>query len=132
MIHVVEDIILHSDLMDFKPKKGLYTWTKNRIGEEHISARLDRFLVQSTLLLERRFISSTILPKLTSDHKPILLLLDEEEKLGRIPFRFSPLWNGKSGFLEMVQMAWSTLVSGSPNYVWEHRLKITKFQRKEK
>jgi exonuclease III len=73
MIFVVEDIIQQWDLMDFKPSKGLYTWTNNRMGEEHISARLDRFLVQSTLLLERKLISTAILPKLTSDHKPILL-----------------------------------------------------------
>ena len=95
MIHVVEDIILQWDLIDFKPKKGLYTWTNNRTGEDHISARLDKFLVQSTLLMERRLISSTILPKLTSDHKPILLSLEEEENMGPILFRFSPLWSSK-------------------------------------
>lgn len=98
MIYVVEDMIQKWDLLDFKPRKGLYTWTNNRIGEDHISARLDRFLVQSTMLMERRLISLAILPKLTSDHKPIQLMLEEEENLGPIPFRFSPLWNGKSGF----------------------------------
>jgi exonuclease III len=77
--------------MDFKPRKGLYTWTNNRTGEEQIAARLDRFLVQSTLLLERKLISIAILPKLTSDHKPILLSIEEEENLGPISFRFSPL-----------------------------------------
>ena len=90
-IHVVEDMIQQWDIMDFKPRRGLYTWTNNRTGEEHISARLDRFLVQNTLLMERKLISTTILPKLTSDHKPILLTLEDEENLGPIPFRFSPL-----------------------------------------
>ena len=77
MIQVVEDMIQQWDLLDFKPRKGLYTWTNNRIGEEHISSRLDRLLVQSTMLLERKLISSAILPKLTSDHKPIRLMLEE-------------------------------------------------------
>ena len=95
----------------------------NRTREENISARLDRFLVQSTMLMEWKLISSAILPKLTSDHKPIRLLLEEEENLGPIPFRFSPLWNGKSGFVETVRMAWNTSVNGSPNYVWEQKLK---------
>jgi exonuclease III len=124
MIFVLEDIIQQWDLMDFKPSKGLYTWTNNRIGEEHISARLDRFMVQSTLLLERKLISTAILPKLTSDHKPILLQLEEEENLGPIPFRFSPLWKTKSGFIEMIQWTWSTPINGSPNFVWEQKLKI--------
>jgi hypothetical protein len=117
--------------MDFKPRKGLYTWTNKRTGEKHISARLDRFLVQSTLLLERKLISTAILPKLTSDHKPILLSLEEEEKLGPIPFRFSPLWKKKSGFAETVRLALSTSVTGSPNFVWEQKLKITKKSLKE-
>ena len=100
MIYVVEDMTQQWDLSDFKPRKGLYTWTNNKTGEDHISARLDRFLVQSTMLLERRLISTAILPKLTSNHKPILLILEEEENVGPIPFKFSPLWNGKSGFAE--------------------------------
>ena len=102
IIHVVKDIILEWELTDLKPTKGLYTWTNNRTGEEHISARLDRFLVQSTMLMERRLISSKIIPKLTSDHKPILLSLEEEENLGPIPFIFSPLWSSKDGFLDTV------------------------------
>jgi len=88
-------------------------------------------LVQRTLLMERKLISTAILPKLTSDHKPILLLLEEEEKLGPIPFRFSPLWKEKTGFAEMVQLAWSTSITGSLNYVWEQKLKITKKILKE-
>jgi len=73
MLPLVEELILHWDVLDFKPKKGLYTWTKNRVGTEHIFARLDRFLAQSFLLLGKRLNSLKILPKLASDHKPILL-----------------------------------------------------------
>ena len=88
-------------------------------------------MVQSTLSLERKLISTAILPKLTSDHKPILLSLEDEEILGPIPFRFSPLWKEKSGFYETVRMAWATTVIGSPHFVWEQKLKITKTTLKE-
>eukprot|EP00253_Pinus_taeda_P013077 PITA_13077 len=71
---LVEDLIQQWDLLDFKPKKGLYTWTNNRVGAEHISARLDRFLLQSTFNSKNKIISINILPKLISGHKPILLL----------------------------------------------------------
>jgi hypothetical protein len=81
--------------------------------------------------MERKLISTTILHKLTLDHKPILLSLEEEEKLGPIPFRFNPLWKEKSGFEETVRLAWSTSVTGSPNFVWEQKLKITKKALKE-
>ena len=57
MLPFVEDISQQWDLLDFKPSKGLYTWTNNRIGVDHISTLLDRFLVQSSFLLEKKLIS---------------------------------------------------------------------------
>ena len=85
-------------LLDFKPKKECYTWTNNRVGETIISAHLDRFMDQSSLMDGKILISSKILPNLSSDHHPISLLLEEEENLGPIPFRFSPLWIEREGF----------------------------------
>ena len=38
MLLLVEDLIQQWDILDFKPKKGLYTWTNNRTGASHISA----------------------------------------------------------------------------------------------
>ena len=82
------DSLIHaSDLLYLKPKKGRYTWTNNRVGSARISARLDIFLVQSSLL-DDNILSSKILPKLTSDHHPIALLLEKEENLGPLPFWF--------------------------------------------
>jgi hypothetical protein len=125
MLPFVEELVHQWDLLDFKPSKGLYTWTNNRVGADHIST-LGSVPSPELVLAEKRLISSKILPKLTSDHKPILLHLEEEENLGPIPFCFSPLWTEKEGFLETVLTAWSTPVTGSPSFVWEQKLKATK------
>jgi hypothetical protein len=77
-------------------------------------------------MMNKKIIITKILPKLTSDHKPIQLLLEEEEDLGPIPFRFSPLWIERDGFLEIVKTAWANSFSGSSSYVWEQKLKATK------
>jgi hypothetical protein len=53
-------------------------------------------------------------------------LFEDEENLGPIPFRFSPLWADREGFMDTVSKSWSIFVNGSPNYVWEHKLKATK------
>ena len=87
--------------------------------------------MQSTFLLDKNIVSSKILPKLTVDHKSILLQLDEEENLGTIPFHFSPQWIEQEGFMVVVAKDWSTLATGSPSYVWEHKLKETKIALKE-
>jgi len=54
---------------------------------------------------EKNIITTKVLPKLTSDHKPIQLLLEDEEDLGPIPFCFTPLWIEKVGFMETVKAA---------------------------
>lgn len=131
MLTFVEELQQHWDLLDFSPIRGLYTWSNNRTGTEHISARLDRFLVQGSLIMDKKIIKTKILPKLTSDHKPIQLLLDEEEDLGPLPFRFSPLWIEREGFYETVKEAWAKSFSGSPSFVWEQKLKATKQALKE-
>eukprot|EP00253_Pinus_taeda_P006193 PITA_06193 len=122
----VGNLIQRWDLVDLKPVKGKFTWTNNRTGENHISARLDRFLINSSLMMDSRIVFTKILPKLTSDHKPILICLKKEEDLGPLPFRFSPLWAGKDGFIETVQEAWRMEVNGSPSFVWEQKLKNVK------
>ena len=71
-------------------------------------------------------ISSSILPNLTSYHKPIMLQIEDEEDIGPIPFWFSPLWKDQDGFMSIVTKAWELLVVGSPNFVWERKLKNTK------
>eukprot|EP00253_Pinus_taeda_P019656 PITA_19656 len=103
LLDVVEELSQHWDLLDFNPVCGIYTWSNNRVGTDHISARLDRFLVQSSIMMNKKIIITKILPKLASDHKPIQLLLEDEEDLGPIPFRFSPLWIEREGFLEMIK-----------------------------
>jgi ribonuclease HI/exonuclease III len=131
MLTFVEELQQQWDLLDFSPIRGLYTWSNNRTGTEHISARLDRFLVQGSLIMDKKIIKTKILPKLTSDHKPIQLLLEEEEDLGPLPFRFSPLWIEREGFYETVKEAWAKSFSGSSSFVWEQKLKATKQALKE-
>ena len=126
----MEELIHNCDLNDFKPIKGNFTWSNNRVGSANIAARLDRFLVQSTLMDEKHIISSNIFSKLSLDHHPISLIFEKEDDLGPIPFRFSPLWIDYDSFWDTVHLAWSQYVVGSPNFVWEQKLKNTKFALK--
>ena len=114
----VEDLIRDWDLIDLKPKSGHFTWSNHRVGVANILARLNRFLVHSTLM-DDKIISSKILPKLSLDHHPICLLFDFEENLGPIPFRFSPIWIERTGFMDIVSQVWSQFIVGSPSYVFE-------------
>ena len=103
----VDPIIQSNDLCDFKPKKGRYTWSNNRIGAANIAAHLNRFLVQSSLMDGKFIISSFILPKFSSNHHPISLKFEVEEDLGPIPFHFSLVWMTIDGSMELVAETWA-------------------------
>ena len=75
-------------------------------------------------------ISTKIFPKVTFDHHPISLLLEEEENIGPIPFRLSPLSIEMDGFWETVTQFWPQFVEGSPRFFWEQKLKHTKYAMK--
>eukprot|EP00253_Pinus_taeda_P024339 PITA_24339 len=71
MVVVVEELAQKWDLQDFNPIQGLFSWSNNQTGTEHISGCLDRFLVQTSLLMNKKIITTKFFPKLSSDHKPI-------------------------------------------------------------
>eukprot|EP00253_Pinus_taeda_P036633 PITA_36633 len=127
----VEDLILDWELEDIKPTSGKFTWSNKSIGPDHIVARLDRFLVQSSFLTCGLMTTSKILPNYTFDHKPILLELSLDGNLGPIPFRFSSLWIHQEGFQEVVSEAWNQQVQGSPFFVWEEKMRTLKRELKE-
>ena len=126
----VEDLASAWDLLDIKPVKGRYTWTNKRIGPGHIAARLDRFLVQSSLLLLGLEAKAEILAHSVSDHKPIRLEIKKDQVKGPIPFRFSPNWINDQGFTALVAKVWATTVQGSASYVWEEKIKRLKYALK--
>ena len=117
MQEYVENLMQVWDLIDLKPKSGHFTWSNHRVGAANIYARLDIFLVHNTLL-DNKIISTKILPKLTSDHHLISLWFEFEVNLGPIPFRFSPLWIERLGFMDLVSYVWSRYIVGSPSFIF--------------
>ena len=89
---LIEDIIMDWDLEDIKPSNCQYTRSNRRIGPGHIAAILDRVLVQHSLLSLGYNANSSILPFISSYHKPILLNFSKDNNLGPIPFPFTQNW----------------------------------------
>jgi len=121
-----KDILQEWDMLDIKPSSGKYSWSNKILGPGHITARLDRFFIQSSFLLLGLEPRMHILPNNISDHKPIKLELLAHLDLGPIPFRFSPLWIKEPGFMQIVKDSWNQAVNGSPFYIWEEKLRRVK------
>jgi hypothetical protein len=122
----LEDLISSFHLIDINPSNDRFTWSNRRLGPGHITARLDRFLLSSSFLDESFSPSSLILPWTGSDHRPVTLTLSPPDNFGPIPFRFNPLWILDPRFFDIVSDAWNCWIQGSPNYIWEQKLKRVK------
>ncbi|KAL8542710.1 hypothetical protein ACS0TY_003548 [Phlomoides rotata] len=72
-----------------------------------MAARLDRFLVNDDFLDLWHATSATVLPRVSSDHHPILLKLHASAGHNSRPFCFQQIWTTHSSFLPMVSASWS-------------------------
>jgi hypothetical protein len=118
-------------VQDIKPTKGNYTWNNRQVGLQHITARLDRFLISSDFLLSHFVISLQIIPFSILDPKPITLSFLFPQNIDPLPFHFNQLCMDNPSIPSLVTQAWTTSFSGSPNFVWESKLKSVKISLKD-
>lgn len=119
----LETIMAEVELLDIKPKNRKYTWNNRRLGPGNIMERLDRILINVSLLSNFAAGHSKILSATASDHSPILLTLDPHANLGPIPFRYNPLWKDSIEAESIIAEIWKKHVEGSPNYIWETKIR---------
>jgi len=119
----LEMIMAEHELMDIIPKNRKYTWNNRRLGPSNIMERLDRILVNVSLLSSFAAGHTKILSTTTSDHFPILLTLDSHAHLGPIPFRYNPLWRDSAEAEAIIEETWKQHIEGSPIHIWETKLR---------
>ncbi|RVW47728.1 Transposon TX1 uncharacterized 149 kDa protein [Vitis vinifera] len=98
------EVIGELGLRDIPLAGGPFTW----IGglNSQVASRLDRFLISDQW--EDRFsaISQSALPRLVSDHNPIILEAGGFSS-GKSPFRFENMWLKIDGFKDLVKSWWN-------------------------
>jgi len=122
----LEGIMSDHELMDIIPKNRKYTWNNRRLGPGNIMERLDRILVNISLLSTFAAGHTKVLNSTVSDHFPIMLTLDSHAQLGPIPFRYNPLWRSNAEAAAIIEATWNHHIEGSPSYIWETKIKNTR------
>jgi len=87
--------------------------------------------VQSDLLLQDYTIKSRIIASAVSNHKPITLQFQDTPDFGPLPFKFNRLWLQEQEVWEIIAAAWRVWITGTPTFIWEHKLKLVKRALKE-
>jgi endonuclease/exonuclease/phosphatase family metal-dependent hydrolase len=94
------DFISDLDLVDIPLLGGRFTWSNN--SENTSSSRIDRFLFSLDWNDHFPNISQKRLPRILSDHFPILLECGAILRSAR-PFCFKNIWLKADGFVEKVK-----------------------------
>ena len=92
----VEDL----NLIDLPLEGGSYTWSRG--SNRPSMSRIDRVLVSHDWEEQYLDVTQRILPRLVSDHFPILVEVGGMAR-GKSPFRFENMWLKMDGFIDRVQ-----------------------------
>ena len=118
------DFISTLGLIDPLLEGGNITWSNNREVENR--SHLDRFLFSHDWEDSFPSITKRRLPRLLSDHFPIMLECGQLQKCNR-PFCFENMWFKAKGFMNHVRRWWDLYhFDSSPNYILANKLKASK------
>ncbi|XP_057790850.1 uncharacterized protein LOC131007957 [Salvia miltiorrhiza] len=97
------------------PTSGpFFTWTDRRKFPMTTESVLDRTLFSEDFAAQWHSSESRVLPRLGSDHAPILLKCSTPpNSSGTRPFRFLNMWSSHSDFIPMVQRSWAPVVDSN-------------------
>ena len=123
----------NNNLMDVHPNNGAFTWTNKRSGFTNIAACLDRFLLYKDWKLTCSNISSDILNLPGSDHFPIFLSFNCNNKCSdqhfHSSFKFESMWLRHPSFLQNIQKWWNEVpLEGQKMHQFAMKLKYIKSQ----
>ncbi|WMV33006.1 hypothetical protein MTR67_026391 [Solanum verrucosum] len=122
------EFIEDMELQDLPLVGGRFTWRK---GDGYdIAARLDRFMIFEEWEVAFK-IKQSILPRVTSDHNPLMLECGNWER-STSNFKFENWWLQTQDFKERVKEWWnSATYVGKPDYILACKLRLLKVKLKE-
>ncbi|XP_057775038.1 uncharacterized protein LOC130994018 [Salvia miltiorrhiza] len=93
------------------PTDGLrFTWSGRRFLPHHVESMLDRAMFSQGFANFWDSITTTALPRLSSDHSPLVMQCRRATPSGKRQFRFLNMWVTHSSFGEMVGASWMRTV----------------------
>ncbi|PRQ42072.1 putative RNA-directed DNA polymerase [Rosa chinensis] len=119
-----------SDTCDFVhlDTSGLFfTWSNGWSTSGHVELRLDRCLCDTTWFEAWPFTSCVALPRVVSDHSPLIFSASKLSPSGPKPFRFQSMWLQHPNFHAVVSNCWNSFqLCGCPMFVTLQKLKALK------
>ncbi|XP_026400273.1 uncharacterized protein LOC113296154 [Papaver somniferum] len=100
-----------------------YTWSNCRSGMHRIVSKHDRAVINGAWHDKFANWRCKALPRLCSDHSPLVGFAFDSPRPKRAPFRIQKMWLSHPSFLEFVKDNWSVRLDGAPPFVFTSKLK---------
>ncbi|KAL2322620.1 hypothetical protein Fmac_026999 [Flemingia macrophylla] len=113
-------------LIDIPTSGSFYTWYNGLVGSGAIYQRLDRCLGNSECLVNWDSVSCRTLPRLSSDHHPILVELGNTVRLLKPNLKFHEMWSLHQDCRAVVQRAWGYPAHGDAMRILFFKLRSVK------
>ncbi|XP_057791142.1 uncharacterized protein LOC131008273 [Salvia miltiorrhiza] len=83
-----------------------FTWSGRRFMPSHVESVLDRAIVSTSFSDSWQSITSHALPRVTSDHAPLVLICCQAQQTSRRFFKFLHMWTSHPDFESFVENSW--------------------------
>ncbi|XP_019447354.1 PREDICTED: uncharacterized protein LOC109350586 [Lupinus angustifolius] len=120
----------NNNLLHLPTTGAKFTWSNKRMGVALTERRLDRALCNEEWLGIWTQVSCCTLPRIASDHFPLLLSSSSIIFSQLTPFRFHKMWVSHSYCKRLVSATWSKSVIGCPMFVLAQNLRMLKLELK--
>lgn len=100
------EFISNAGLVDFEASGPFFTLCSSHSGPI-LTSRLDHFLVSESFMDDWVSLEALVLPRILSDHHPILLRCKENNERVFKPFCFQNFWVNHANFKELVEESWT-------------------------
>ncbi|KAF9602068.1 hypothetical protein IFM89_024835 [Coptis chinensis] len=125
------DFIQQEGLIDLGYSGNSFTWTNGREGRANVKQRLDRGLANTDWFILFPEFKLFHLPRIESDHSPIMLHLNPNTNKAPKPFRFQAMWINHESYLPLINQAWVNSESRNKIFEVKDKLHNTKTVLKE-
>ena len=124
------DFISDNSLLDVGFSGPNFSWCNGQRGQARRWARLDRCLVNANWTNNYNAQILYHLPRVSSDHSPLLLVASNNALLNRKVFRFENFWFENADCLYVIHKALCFRPHSSPMHAFAHLLAHVKMEIK--
>ncbi|XP_019432655.1 PREDICTED: uncharacterized protein LOC109339640 [Lupinus angustifolius] len=100
-----------------------FTWSNRHIGNASTEKRLDRIMVNDDWVNDFTHFACCTMPRVASDHYPLLLSYNNQVQTRKTSFKFHKMWLLNSDCRRLVAEVWNVEVVGCPMFVLSVKLK---------